>query len=124
MVEFFGEGVVVVGVVHFSLIGVILSWEGAVTGCGRCWRRREKRLRLRRRSFVIFGFCLAPILVSLVVVLVGLEVGLIVGGGCGWERRRLVKRPVLNMLGLSRRGIGFDSGSGDISGGRGDGCCV
>ena len=136
MVEFFGEGVVVVGSVHCSLIGVMLSWEGAVMGCGCRWRRREKRLRLRRCSCVIFDFRWSPVLVSLVIVLVGLEMGLVVSGGCGWERRRLVKRPVRNMLGLSRHDIGFGSrgggfcgcssrgGSGGISEGRGGGCCV
>ena len=127
----------VVGLDRCSLIGVMLSWEGAVTGCGGCrLRRREKRLRLRIRSCIIFNLCWSPVLVSLVIVLVGLEVGLVVSGGCGWERRRLVKRPVRNMLGLSRRGIDFGSrgggfcgcssrgGSGGISGGRGGGCCV
>ena len=60
-------------------------------------------------SRAIFVFRWVPVLVSLVVVLVGLGVGLVVGGGCRWGRRRLVKRPVRNMLGLSRRGIGFGS---------------
>ena len=84
MVGCFDGGVVFVGFDRCSLIGVMLSWEGAVTGCGSCrLRRREKRLRLRMRSCIIFDLCWSPILVSLVVVLVGLEVGLVVSGGCG-----------------------------------------
>ena len=118
--------------------GVVVVWQGVVVvlsgvvGDGIvaiiccCWRRRVKRVRLTLRSRamrLVRAVCVGGrdsfFMVVLVVDLVGLEVELVVVGGCRW-RRLLVKRPCWNMPGLSlccsrlRRGavvVGVMSGS-------------